>query len=105
MELRIAVLLALLVGVYVEVRAAEVMKDDKGNAITLHQGPCLSAEGVLEKLPQHMRVQMKAARVRWQGKDYDACWLLLDQHTVYILDSAGDQRPLDRRQFKKEPEA
>ena len=44
---------------------------------------------------------LRAAEMRYQGKDYKACWFALAQFVV-ILDDSGDKTPLPAAAFKKD---
>jgi len=68
--------------------------DGQGNMVRLFEQKCDGPEWL----------NLKRAYFRFQGKDYDACWLAIG-NTVVIFDSAGDVTPLPKNVFKPDVEA
>ena len=88
------------------VDAVPVWKDAEGNVVRLLDTPCVSKAGALVNIPPPTRQHMKAATVRWQGKDYVACWLpLSDGQNLFLIDESGDQGVVQKRSFVDEPGA
>jgi hypothetical protein len=68
------------------------MQDDKGNSIRLHDEVCPGT---------HDWLDLRLAEMRYQGKDYKACWFPIES-LVIILDDAKDKTPIPFGAFKKE---
>lgn len=107
MRIRIAVLLfLLLVVVHVAYGApTRTMKDASGNFVQLIDAPCTATGGVFATMPDTARPAFKAAVVRWQGKDYAACWRPTDAHHVWVIDESGDNGHLPLHAFTPDVEA
>ena len=68
-------------------------------SVTLFDTPCVSEKAMLEipkvnallveiQIPPVSKAELQAAKVFWQGKNYDACWALR-QGNVIVMDDAG----------------
>lgn len=66
--------------------------DGQGNRVTLHTEDCKQATGWLK---------MKRASIRWQGKDYDACWFAI-RDAVVLIDESGDAGMVPTRAFRQD---
>ena len=73
---------------------------DADTEVRLEDGPCVTTAGVFANMPDEIRPTFKAAHVRWQGKDYAACWSMVDERTVYVVDESGDAGALPKSAFK-----
>ena len=66
--------------------------DQGGNMVRLTEEPCPTVSGWMK---------LNKAEMKYQGKNYEACWLLIGQ-TVLVFDSAGDVTPIPLGAFKKD---
>ena len=83
-----------------------VWKDAGGNTVRLLDTPCVSTAGSLSTIPGPTRKRMKSAKVNWQGKTFEACWLPFDGGThLFLIDEAGDQGVVEKKAFAEEPGA
>lgn len=84
--------------------AAWQARDSDGTTVTLVASPCVS-EGALSQLPRLNESlaasglppvpaeALRAASVLFKGREYQACWVLI-QGTVAVLDDGGQDNSL-----------
>lgn len=72
--------------------AVYVLTDDKGTVVRLYEDACANTSGWLK---------MKKATMKYQGKDYAACWFILKTYVI-LIDEAGDVTPAAIGLFRKE---
>lgn len=70
--------------------------------VTLSSPPCTSAT-VLSAIRPEARSQFKTSSVLWQGKWLAACWVLMDDGMVLIVDEQREYILLPGSAFKVEP--
>lgn len=71
---------------------AMVLEDQNGNKVKLTKEPCKNSTGWLK---------LSTAQMRYQGKDYLACWFILGSYVI-VLDSNGDASGIPVQAFKPE---
>lgn len=71
--------------------ATYTMQDRQGNVVMLYDQPC-EQRGWFST--------WKKAQVKYQGKDYEACWSAVGGN-VLVFDSAGDLTPVPIQMFRK----
>lgn len=67
-------------------------RDQSGNSVRLLDEPCAVTSGWLK---------LRKAEMRYQGKDYGACWVLVGK-VVLVFDDNGDVTPLELHRFTKD---
>jgi len=68
------------------------VEDQFGNVVRLFDTPCEQP---------HSWLKMYSATLKYQGKDYKACWFIVGRDVI-IVDEAGDVSKVSMSQFKKE---
>lgn len=71
-----------------------------GDFVKLWQGPCESKTVIGIANPAVLPL-LKKAMMRYEGKDYEACWAEHDGHAI-VIDEAGDVTPIPLRAFRNE---
>lgn len=70
--------------------------------VTLSSQPC-TAVSVLSAIRPEARGQFKTSSVLWQGKWLAACWMLMDDGMVLVVDEHREYLLLPGSAFKVEP--
>lgn len=71
-----------------------------GDFVKIWQSPCASKTVIGIANPAVLPL-LKRATMRYEGKDYEACWAEYEGHAV-IIDEAGDVTPIPLRAFRIE---
>lgn len=67
-------------------------RDSSGNQVRLYDAECAVSTGWLK---------LKRAIVKWHGKEYAACWMII-KTTVIIVDESGDAGTVPAQMFSKD---
>lgn len=89
----------------VVVQDALYAEDQAGNSMRLNTGPCI--DGKVLALAERMRIPkryfdgLQAGLMRYEGKDYGACWVVGPDGFVYVFDESGDMGKIPMQMFKR----
>jgi len=81
------------------VGADELVMKSGQNEIRIRTDACKS-EKVLDKVKNDYHKDFRSALVKWEGKDYAACWMVLPSGEVLILDETGDYGTIPQSLFR-----
>lgn len=68
------------------------------NVITILLAPCDTKAGVFADMPDTIRSEFQAAKILWDGKEFQACWTGKPGF-VFIIDETGDQGDIPMSAF------
>ena len=81
---------------------AKTYTNGEGDSVILYEAPCTTTAGFFEDMPDNLRPQFKAAFVRWNGTEYQACWVL-SHEKHFIVDETGDRGFIEDGPFSPRP--
>ena len=79
-----------------------VLSTPQGDSIRLFKRACESKTVVDQLKPEYVS-KFQAAAMVYNGKSYEACWILTPDGNVVVIDEAGDVTPIPLSMFKVDP--
>jgi len=80
-------------------------EDRLGNSMRLDSTPCLNgmvlAHAVRLGIPDGYLKAMQAGLLFYEGKNYDACWVVGPDGVVYVVDESGDMSGIPMQVFQR----
>lgn len=95
-------LLLLLIFLALPVQAEKVWFRNAQITVALDTEKACTNKKILDMIQEQYHSQFRSAAVVWKGEPLEACWILLPNRNVLLVDETGDRGEMDSRSFKRD---